>query len=46
MDGPAPAIANALAHAVGVPADRIPLLPELLLPALADGLAPARQAAS
>ena len=31
MDGPAPAIANALAHALGVPADRIPLTPERLL---------------
>jgi CO/xanthine dehydrogenase Mo-binding subunit len=31
MDGPAPAIANALAHAVGVEAGRIPLTPERLL---------------
>jgi CO/xanthine dehydrogenase Mo-binding subunit len=31
MDGPAPAIANALAHALGVETDRIPLTPERLL---------------
>ncbi|MFW6083802.1 MAG: xanthine dehydrogenase family protein molybdopterin-binding subunit [Gemmatimonadota bacterium] len=33
MDGPAPAVANAIAHALGVPADRIPLTPERLLAA-------------
>lgn len=33
MDGPAPAVANALAHALGIPADRIPLTPERLLEA-------------
>ncbi len=31
MDGPAPAIANALAHALGIEAERIPLTPERLL---------------
>ena len=31
MDGPAPAIANALAHALGAEANRIPLTPERLL---------------
>ncbi len=33
MDGPAPAVANALAHALGIPADRIPLTPERVLEA-------------
>lgn len=36
MDGPAPAIANAVAHAVGGPADRIPLTPERLMAALGE----------
>ena len=31
MDGPAPAILNAVHHATGVSADRIPLTPELML---------------
>jgi CO/xanthine dehydrogenase Mo-binding subunit len=35
MDGPAPAIANAVADALGVPFDSIPLLPEDILEALA-----------
>jgi CO/xanthine dehydrogenase Mo-binding subunit len=35
MDGPAPAIVNAVADAVGVPFDSIPLLPEHIM----DGLA-------
>jgi CO/xanthine dehydrogenase Mo-binding subunit len=30
MDGPAPAIANAIENALGVPIDRVPLLPETL----------------
>ncbi|MFQ5529917.1 MAG: xanthine dehydrogenase family protein molybdopterin-binding subunit [Gemmatimonadota bacterium] len=39
MDGPGPAIANAVAHAIGVPAAMIPLTPEKLM-AEVDGLAP------
>ncbi len=31
MDGPGPAIANALAHALGIPATSIPLTPERLM---------------
>lgn len=31
MDGPAPAIANAVRHALGVDIDRLPILPERLL---------------
>jgi CO/xanthine dehydrogenase Mo-binding subunit len=31
MDGPAPAALNAVEHAVGLPADQVPLLPEALL---------------
>lgn len=42
MDGPGPAIANAVAHALGVPAVAIPLTPERLM-AEHDGLA-AREA--
>ena len=34
MDGPAPAILNAVEHAVGVPVDRVPLTPEALSDAL------------
>jgi CO/xanthine dehydrogenase Mo-binding subunit len=30
MDGPAPAIANAIAHAVGVDVRRVPFTPEML----------------
>jgi CO/xanthine dehydrogenase Mo-binding subunit len=42
MDGPAPAIVNAIAHATGVRVRRIPVTPEILLDALeAAGLAPA-----
>src|SRR5262249_6851897 len=33
MDGPAPAILNAIEHALGRPVDRIPLLPEQLMEA-------------
>lgn len=33
MDGPAPAVANAVAHALGIVADRIPLTPERVLEA-------------
>lgn len=46
MDGPAPAIANAVAHAVGSPADRIPLTPEWLMQSLGEGGDPGRRAAS
>jgi CO/xanthine dehydrogenase Mo-binding subunit len=38
MDGPAPAIVNAVEHAVGVPLARIPLTPEALLAALEAGV--------
>jgi CO/xanthine dehydrogenase Mo-binding subunit len=31
MDGPGPAIANALAHALGIPATAIPITPERLM---------------
>jgi len=34
MDGPAPAIMNAVEEAVGVPMNRVPMTPELLLAAL------------
>jgi CO/xanthine dehydrogenase Mo-binding subunit len=33
LDGPAPAIANAIEDAVGVPVDRVPALPETVLEA-------------
>src|SRR3981189_2050371 len=36
MDGPAPAIVNAVTEAIGVPLDSIPLLPEDLFEALND----------
>jgi len=46
MDGPAPAIVNAVADAVGVPFDSIPLLPEYIMDGLAasqvDNTAPSR----
>jgi len=31
MDGPAPAIANAIENALGIPIDRVPLMPESLM---------------
>ena len=34
MDGVAPAIANAIDHAAGVPVTRIPITPELLMDAV------------
>jgi CO/xanthine dehydrogenase Mo-binding subunit len=37
MDGPAPAILNAVEFAVGVPVDRIPMTPEMLMHAMEDG---------
>jgi CO/xanthine dehydrogenase Mo-binding subunit len=37
MDAPAPAVVNAIAHATGVRAGEIPVLPERLLRALANG---------
>jgi CO/xanthine dehydrogenase Mo-binding subunit len=30
MDGPAPALANAIAHAIGVDVTSVPMLPEYL----------------
>ena len=36
MDGPAPAIANAIAHATGVRVRRIPVTPEVLMAALEE----------
>jgi CO/xanthine dehydrogenase Mo-binding subunit len=36
MDGPAPAILNAVECALGVPVDRIPLMPETLMQAVED----------
>jgi CO/xanthine dehydrogenase Mo-binding subunit len=41
MDGPAPAIANAIEDALGVPIDSIPVLPEDIFEALADDEPPA-----
>jgi CO/xanthine dehydrogenase Mo-binding subunit len=41
MDGPAPAVVNAIADAVGVSFDSVPLLPEDIFDALGDE--PARQ---
>ena len=41
MDGPAPAIANAVAHAIGIDVAAIPLTPERLM-ALMDAKRPAR----
>jgi CO/xanthine dehydrogenase Mo-binding subunit len=41
MDGPAPAIANAIEDALGVPIDSIPILPEDILEALAHDEPPA-----
>jgi CO/xanthine dehydrogenase Mo-binding subunit len=37
MDGPAPAIVNAVEQAVGVPLSRVPLTPEVLLAAMETG---------
>jgi CO/xanthine dehydrogenase Mo-binding subunit len=37
MDGPAPAIANAIAHATGVHVRRVPFTPEMLAPLLEAG---------
>jgi len=42
MDGPGPAIANAMAHALGIPATAIPITPERLMEEL-DGI-PAQEA--
>jgi CO/xanthine dehydrogenase Mo-binding subunit len=39
MDGPAPAIANAIAHATGVRVRRIPVTPEVLMAALEEAAA-------
>ena len=40
MDGPAPAIVNAVEDALHVPFDSIPLLPEDIFDAMAEGVAP------
>lgn len=37
MDGPAPAILNAIEHATGISFNRIPLMPEMLMTELANG---------
>jgi CO/xanthine dehydrogenase Mo-binding subunit len=42
MDGPAPAIVNAVVDALGIPFDSIPLLPEDIM----DGLAASTQETS
>jgi CO/xanthine dehydrogenase Mo-binding subunit len=36
MDGPAPAVLNALSHALGVPFDSVPALPEVVLGAISE----------
>ncbi len=47
MDGPAPAIVNAVEDALGIPFDSIPLLPEDIVDALGkDGLVKDELAAS
>ena len=40
MDGPAPAIVNAVEDALGVPFDSIPLLPEDIFDALSERVEP------
>ena len=40
MDGPAPAIVNAIAHATGVRVRRIPATPEVLMAAIEEAAAP------
>ncbi|HRE89218.1 MAG TPA: molybdopterin-dependent oxidoreductase, partial [Myxococcota bacterium] len=40
MDGPAPAVLNALSHALGVPFDSVPALPEVVLGAMAEAQSP------
>ena len=42
MDGPAPAILNAVEHATGVSFDRVPLTPEAIMDALAPVPSPSR----
>jgi CO/xanthine dehydrogenase Mo-binding subunit len=46
MDGPAPAILNAVSDALGVPFDSIPLLPEDILEALTSRAVPEQQGAN
>jgi CO/xanthine dehydrogenase Mo-binding subunit len=46
MDGPAPAIVNAVEDALDVPFHSIPLLPEDIFAALSEGVAPASVATS
>jgi CO/xanthine dehydrogenase Mo-binding subunit len=43
MDGPAPAILNAIADALGVPLDFIPLLPEDILETLTSRAVPQQE---
>src|SRR5262249_16333068 len=40
MDGPGPAILNAIENAIGVPVNEIPLMPEMVMHALARAQAP------
>ena len=44
MDGPAPAILNAIEDALGIPFDSIPLLPEDIFEALNATVSPASDA--
>ncbi len=44
IDGPAPAILNAIENAIGVPVNEIPLMPEMLMHALAGADAPVVEA--
>jgi CO/xanthine dehydrogenase Mo-binding subunit len=39
IDGPAPAIVNAIENAIGVPVNRIPVTPEILMEAMETALA-------
>jgi CO/xanthine dehydrogenase Mo-binding subunit len=45
MDGPAPAVANAVEDALGIPFDRVPLLPEDIFDAVAANLGAAKSPA-
>jgi CO/xanthine dehydrogenase Mo-binding subunit len=44
IDGPAPAILNAIENAIGLPVNEIPLTPEMLMQVLAQAEAPAVEA--
>jgi CO/xanthine dehydrogenase Mo-binding subunit len=39
IDGPAPAVVNAIEHATGVSIDRIPVTPEVLMEAMEKAIA-------